>query len=257
MISKLQTLVWYLHQPKLYPHLVYQLRQVFFPHPLEHTREEAVEWCTERSISTSEALKLIIGAAEDRKISEIYPEIFNRGIKLVSALPLQMGGGTDLELIYFLSEYLRATTIVETGVANGWSSLTFLLSLNTRENGHLYSADIPYAKLKNEEFVGCVVPDKLKTMWSLLRLPDRQALKMISRKISKIDIFHYDSDKSYRGRMWAYPFMWQQIIKGGIFISDDISDNIAFKNFAGSLNLTPIVVYNKPEDKFIGILIKE
>jgi len=257
MISKFLTLVWYLRQPKLYPHLIYQLQQLFFPNPLERTREEAINWCTPRSISTADALELIIGKAENRKLSEIYPEFFDRANKLINKLPVQMGGGADLELLYFLSKNQEATTIVETGVASGWSSLTFLLSLRNQENGHLYSADIPYAKLKNEDFVGCVIPDELKSRWSLLRLPDRQALRKIKEKVSEIDVFHYDSDKSYRGRMWAYPYVWKMIKKGGIFISDDISDNIAFKNFAETLKISPIIIYNKPENKFIGILVKD
>ena len=66
---------------------------------------------------------------------------------------------------------------------------------------------------------------------------------------------HYDSDKSYDGRMWAYPILWRALRPGGIFISDDISDNLAFRDFAAQISATPTVV--KFDNKYVGILLKQ
>ena len=91
---------------------------------------------------------------------------------------------------------------------------------------------MPYPKMDNEDYVGIVIPSFLKEYWHLIRKPDRKGiisgLKMFDQPI---DLCHYDSDKSYYGRSYAYPLLWNSLKEGGIFISDDIQDNFAFKDF--------------------------
>ena len=65
---------------------------------------------------------------------------------------------------------------------------------------------------------------------------------------------HYDSDKSYSGRMWTYPRLWHALRPEGLFISDDIGDNMGFADFARSVAIEPIVV--RSGEKYVGILIK-
>ena len=56
---------------------------------------------------------------------------------------------------------------------------------------------------------------------------------LLSFKDQKIrfDFIHYDSDKSYEGRMKNYKLIWSMLNKKGCFVSDDISDNSAFFDF--------------------------
>jgi hypothetical protein len=56
--------------------------------------------------------------------------------------------------------------------------------------------------------------------------------------------------------MWAYEWLWSKLRAGGIFISDDVNDNVAFKDFAETVGKEPIIVFYEPEDKYVGILIK-
>jgi len=64
------------------------------------------------------------------------------------------------------------------------------------------------AKMNNEEFVGVVVMDSLRRNWELIREPDRNGIKKALNKFGgNIDLCHYDSDKSYYGRMYAYPIL--------------------------------------------------
>lgn len=70
-----------------------------------------------------------------------------------------------LDLIYYLAEFTKAQNVFRTGVAYGWSSLAALLSLQHR-NGTLYSSDMPYLGKDNDQFVGCVVSENLKTNWN-------------------------------------------------------------------------------------------
>ena len=112
-----------------------------------------------------------------------------------------------------------------------------------------------YPKMGNEQWVGVVVPEELRRNWTLLRQPDRYGVaRAIAIHAASIDLCHYDSDKSYYGRQWAYPRLWRSLRARGIFISDDIQDNFAFKDFAESRAVDPIVV--ECEGKFVGICVK-
>ena len=46
-----------------------------------------------------------------------------------------MGGGSNIDLIYNITEFTKSKLVLETGVASGYSSLFFLKSLKNR-NGH-------------------------------------------------------------------------------------------------------------------------
>ena len=148
--------------------------------------------------------------------------------------------------------YCRA---IETGVAYGWSSLAILDAMASNGDGRLISVDMPYPKMGNEDFVGIVVPDPLRSRWTLIRQPDRPGLeKAIDAFGGRIDFCHYDSDKSWFGRAYAFPMLWEALEPGGVFISDDIQDNLFFAEFAGSKNL-PFAV-TASEGKFVGLLRK-
>jgi predicted O-methyltransferase YrrM len=155
--------------------------------------------------------------------------------------------------LYQLADHCQARRVIETGVAYGWSSLALLLSLKKR-NGLLVSTDLPYPGLDNDPYVGCVVPDDLRENWKLLRGPDRQRVPEAIKLVGTLDLCHYDSDKSYPGRMWTYPRLWEALCSGGLFISDDIGDNMGFADFARSVAIEPIVV--RSSEKYIGILVK-
>ncbi|MCX7426235.1 MAG: class I SAM-dependent methyltransferase [Planctomycetia bacterium] len=174
--------------------------------------------------------------------------------------PVEMGGPGCLDLIYWTAEWLQAMRVIETGTAYGWSSLAVLLSLKNREGSRLISTDRPYLGRDNDPYVGCVVPDDLRSHWQILRQADREALPKALAQLPLIDLCHYDSDKSVGGRRWAYPRLWKALRHGGCFLSDDISDNLAFRDFCRQVAVEPIIV-RVPDpffrgEKYVGVLIK-
>ena len=72
---------------------------------------------------------------------------------------------------------------------------------------------MPYPGLNNEKYVGCVVHESLKKNWELMRLPDITGIPLALKKFGNIDLCHYDSDKSYQGRMKSYPILWNALNK--------------------------------------------
>ena len=68
---------------------------------------------------------------------------------------------------------------------------------------------------------------------------------------TKIDLFHYDSDKNYSGRDFAIKTLRNNFSPNSIIIFDDIQDNLHFKDFVKSENLQYTVIEFK--GKYVGI----
>ncbi|MBS1920201.1 MAG: class I SAM-dependent methyltransferase [Bacteroidetes bacterium] len=254
-ISKFNTVSWYLRRPRYYPQLFSLVKnRVFGAQKLENTRKESEQWCQERSMTTYNFFQKIAPNLQFKKVEENFPDDFAFAKSKEEASPVKMGGAGNIDLIYNLCEHIQAKKAVETGVAYGWSSLSILLSLEKRNDTLLISTDLPYAKMNNEDFVGCVVPQRLHSKWKLVRDPDRVALDTVLSEIGTLDLCHYDSDKSYAGRMFAYPKIWKALRKGGILISDDIQDNIGFKVFCERIKMEPYII--SFENKFVGVMEK-
>jgi predicted O-methyltransferase YrrM len=256
MLGKLGTLLWFLKRPRLYPHMIHLVSRKLSPssHALEDTGDEAIEWCEGLAVDTDTALERLTGSPAPTPVRDLYSDYFESAERTANECPMEMGGEGNLDLLYWSAEYLKALKVIETGVAYGWSSLAILLSLKNRSNSKLMSSDMPYRNRNGEKYVGCIVPAELRSNWRILSYADRQALPRALKLLDTIDMCHYDSDKSYDGMNWAYPILWEALRPGGFFISDDIGDNIAFRDFSKRVACTPVVVKN--DDKYMGVLTK-
>lgn len=251
--SKVKTVFWYLSKPKYYPELIKLIRLRLSNDKRESEMTEATEWCRTNAIPLDEAIQQLTGIGKPTPIEVLYADEYRQALHRQDTCPVKMGGPGAIDLLYHLCEHSKAEKVIETGVAYGWSSLAILLSLSQRK-GKLFSNDLPYAKMNNEDYVGYVVPDRLKPYWELIRLPDKTGIKLAISKAGVIDLCHYDSDKSYAGRKFAYPLLWNALRAGGIFISDDIQDNFGFRDFCQEMNLKPVITGF--DGKYIGIIHK-
>lgn len=173
----------------------------------------------------------------------------------VQRCPIRLGGAGNTELLYGLVRAYRPTHVVETGVAYGWSSLAILTALSANGSGHLMSVDRPDMSLKDDRFIGCAVPVDLRARWTLQLGVDKDRLPGILDKVGRsLSMAHYDSDKSYLGRAWAYPKIWEHLRSGGVLVSDDISDNLAFRDFSDMVGVPPVVV--RHGRSYAGVLLK-
>lgn len=181
-------------------------------------------------------------------------KVFLKRKKILKKKIKKFGGAADLNLIYNISLRTKPNTILETGVALGWSSLAFLDALNKNQKGNLISIDMPYMNAKNDNYVGLAVPKEYHNMWKLYKYPDRIILKKILKNFVLLDLVHYDSDKSYYGRYWFYKKIWPYIKKKGVLISDDVKDNYAFIDFAKFVGKKYYLIKN--DNKYSGLIIK-
>jgi predicted O-methyltransferase YrrM len=218
-------------------------------------QSEAREWAAERAVPVQAALETVGLLKRGILIPELPPTMLAEAERRANLATAPMGGAGDLALIHAAARLSHAQRAIETGVAYGWSSLAILAAFSENGSDRLVSVDMPYPKMNNEAFVGIVVPDALRAKWTLVRLPDRNGLKRaIAEFGGSIDFAHYDSDKSYYGRGFAYPLIWQALAPGGVFISDDIQDNMRFAEFVGEEGV-PFAV-TECAGRYVGICRK-
>ena len=253
MTSKFFTLIWFLKRPSFWQHAIHLFfRKILQNHDTPFFKDRAENWAKKNCLTYVKALNKLQIFGEMNGISK---SIITEGQKLARKSMIKMGGPGDLDLLFDTVRLTNATKVIETGVAYGWSSLAILHAMSLNKNGTLISVDMPYPKMGNEPYVGIVLPDKLKENWHLIREPDRSGLKKAIRLIEgSIDLCHYDSDKSWWGRAYAYPLLWGALKPGGIFISDDIQDNMYFSEFVSSMALPYAVT--KFNGKYVGLIRK-
>jgi predicted O-methyltransferase YrrM len=252
--GRIETLLWYAERPSYLPNLVHIMKGRLSGKIRGQTAAESLAWCKANAVSSAEALRRLFPHRELTDIEKIFPEDMAFAKAAEAACPTKMGGPGAIDLIYSVCEALGAKRAIETGVAYGWSSLALLLSLSKDGPHRLISIDMPYPKLNNEPYVGCVVPERMRSSWTIVREPDVTGLNKALAALPQIDVCHYDSDKSYSGRMFAYPKLWGALRPGGVLISDDIDDNTGFRDFCTRIQAAPTVV--EYQGKYVGLLRK-
>ena len=217
------------------------------------TAKEALLWAKANSSNLSSFCKKQNETLWEETMRE-YNQTKKRATKVIKSTNQELGGGGSFPLIYFLCRLNKPKVIVETGVAAGWSSYAALKAIENNGSGHLYSSDFPYFRLKNpEKYIGLLVPKNLKPNWNLDIRGDSVSLPSILDKIDEVGLFHYDSDKSYSGRKFAFKLILQKSYTDTVLIMDDIQDNTFFKNFVSENKVENFFVFEF-ENKFVGLV---
>ena len=253
MLNKILIIIWFIKRPSYYLHLFSLIkRKLSTNHDTYLNKTKALKWAKNKSVSYPEALQKLnlkgdIFGLDEKTINEAH--------KLKNKSSIKMGGSGHIHLIYDCVRLLHARTVLETGVAYGWSSLSILKALSELKEGKLISIDMPYPLKNNESEVGIVIPEYLKKNWVLIQKPDNPGIiEGLDILGGKIELCHYDSDKSWWGRNFAYPILWKALNPGGLFITDDIQDNLYFSNFVEKNFLKFAVV--EFEGKYVGLIRK-
>ncbi|MGH9049112.1 MAG: class I SAM-dependent methyltransferase [Acidimicrobiia bacterium] len=214
---------------------------------------EAIAWAAGRAHTADE-----VGRAID---PEVWNEAQEFGARLDEAGRRQLAaleedprqGGAHAALLYFLVRITEVETAVETGVALGYSTAAILGAMCANGRGHLYSSDFPAFRHRDpERHIGCLVDDNLRDRWTLDLRGDRKALERIGQLVDKIDLFHYDSDKTYRARERAVRRVEPLLAPDAVMMMDDIQDNLFFREHVETRGADCEVV--EYEGKYLGIV---
>jgi predicted O-methyltransferase YrrM len=140
-----------------------------------------------------------------------------------------------LRALWHLVRHLRPATIVETGVARGFTSRFILEGLERNGAGHLSSIDAPpVLKPELARQVGAAVLNRLHHRWSYVRGSSAQRLPGLLRQLGGIDLFVHDSRHTERNVTFELEHAWNALRLGGMLVIDDIDLNPAFSSFTQS-----------------------
>jgi len=159
----------------------------------------------------------------------------------------------------------RPSTIVETGVCNGFSTSIILKALEDIGEGKLYSIDLPEtpetdpnkfwegkggAIVPTDKKPGWLVPEEYRSRWEFIEGNSLYKLPKVMKEIEELDVFIHDSEHSYEMMMFEFSLAWKHLKRNGLIISDDITWNPAFKHFSKGKKL------KKYKSGSLGILKK-
>jgi predicted O-methyltransferase YrrM len=166
-------------------------------------------------------------AARLREVDETFRELKIQSADLYAKKVL---------LQYMAIRAFQPETVVETGVANGVSSSYILLALQKNGRGTLHSIGLDDPQfLPAGKPLGWVVPESLKSRWSLLVGDSRSLLPPLLARLVTIDVFIHDSLHTYEHMLWEYRAAFPFLRAGGLLFSDDARWNSAFPEFCGEV----------------------
>ena len=160
-------------------------------------------------------------------------------------------------LCYSIVRALKPTAIVETGVCYGVTSSYMLEALNGNRSGFLHSIDLPPLAKNGDDYVGWLVPQKLRARWSLHRGTSNRLLPSLLAELGQIDLFVHDSLHTYRNMTKEFDVAWPALRPGGVLISDDIEGNKAFQELSLLWDVAAsVVIKEEDKDSLLGIAVK-
>ena len=166
-------------------------------------------------------------------------------------------GYTEGVYLYAVLRELRPTLAVETGVANGFSTAFSLLALEANGHGALYSIDLPRelgreyepgafydgkgrAGIPAGSEPGWLIPDGLKSRWTLILGRSQEELPPLLARLGTIDFFMHDSEHSFDCMWFEFNEAWPRLRRGGVLVSDDVNATDAFPRFTAQTGRDPI-----------------
>ena len=215
----------------------------------EDANAQVRSWCAERSRDYATWAADLDPALWEE--ASQFARDFEAGARAkLEAAKIHFGGGGAYALLYFLVRRHQPEFMVETGVAAGWSSAAVLTAMERNGKGHLWSSDFPYFRQAGAaDEIGLLVPQELRKRWTLLIDGDEVNLRRIMQEVPRIDLFHYDSDKTYKGRTFAFSTVQPKLAKDAVIIFDDVQDNAHFRDMS-----RPDAIVFEERGKYLGVL---
>lgn len=179
-------------------------------------------------------------------------------------LPMGRGayGGWDdgdqgfARVVHCLTRHLRATSVVETGVARGITSRVILEALARDGDGRLSSIDLPALDTAIHSEIAAAVPSELRGRWTYVNGTSRRRLPPLLAELGEIDLFVHDSSHTTRNVRFELERAWGAMRKGAI-VADDIERNEAFGQFTRARPDVPAFVAAADDSGAqFGVLLK-
>jgi predicted O-methyltransferase YrrM len=144
-------------------------------------------------------------------------------------------------LMYAVVRLLQPQILLETGVADGYSSFFILRALDANSSGHLTSCDISAT-------CGGILSPEDRRRWTLEVVSPtspRRAFSAVLGRMPPLDVFVHDSDHSYRWQMFELESALGRMTPGGLLGCDDADASYAFIDFAARVGVAPTMLVER------------
>ena len=162
---------------------------------------------------------------------EVWAPIRGRVGAAPQGRDLHDGDPTLANAAWSVTRHLAPATVVETGVARGMTSAAILFAMSADGAGRLYSIDLPPLSGSWADQSGAAVAPELRPRWTYLRGSTRRRLPRLLAELSAIDLFVHDSLHTAETMTFEFRCAWSALRAGGVLMSDDIDDSVAFERF--------------------------
>ena len=168
----------------------------------------------------------------------------------------------EAALIYSLVRLKCPSTVVEVGVANGFSTFVILKSLNRNKKGNLISVDktvnesdpeshrINSTLVPSSKEAGWVAPESLKDRWELIQGEIEENLHLLAEKVDSPEILVYDADLKYLSQTVQSIFDEDQNF---ILVVDGVNKDYNKKEFDRFMKENPDINVKKYKKVAIGV----
>lgn len=137
------------------------------------------------------------------------------------------------ELIYTTIRKRKPEIVFETGIANGASSYIILSALKKNKKGRLVSTEVR----KN---TGQLVEGN-RSRWQICIGNPRTIFTKTLDRLNRVDLFIHDSNHAYGTMLFEFTHVLKKMPSDGVIMSDDVSGNKAFIEFARRIKVRPVL----------------
>jgi Methyltransferase domain len=159
-----------------------------------------------------------------------------------------------------ITRHAHPRTVVETGVARGFTTSVILEALRRNRQGRLFSIDQPpLVEVDLATETGAAVRDELRSSWMLVRGSSRRCLGGLLAQLECVDFFVHDSMHTTRNVLFELRTVWPVLLAGGLLLVDDIERNGAFSLFSADFDhpVRRIIIPADDGRALIGVLQKQ
>jgi hypothetical protein len=121
--------------------------------------------------------------------------------------------------------------VLETGVAWGVTSAFIAKALAVNRQGELHSVDRAPVRPDVESYIGSLVPEELRSRWTLHRGTSRRLLPPLLPDIEELSLFVHDSQHTYPNVSWELRTVTPHLRRPAAVLVDDVAANRAFEDW--------------------------
>ena len=166
--------------------------------------------------------------------AEIEAEVRERIERLGPDVPFPIAHNAApslAQLCYALCRALRPAAVLETGVAYGVTSAFIAKALAVNGEGELHSVDRAPVRPDVESYIGALVPDELRSRWTLHRGTSRRLVPRLLPELDGLSLFIHDSQHTYPNVSWELRTVAPHLARPAAVLVDDVAANRAFEDW--------------------------